>query len=146
VLDDLSAALEDSGGNVTAVSLPVVLGNRSQLHQVLLNLVGNAIKYRGERAPRIAVGAERQGDSWIISVRDNGIGIDPAYHEQIFDIFRRLHARNEYSGTGIGLAIARRIVEQHGGRIRIESESGRGSTFFVSLPVPGEVQHAAAST
>jgi PAS domain S-box-containing protein len=146
VLDDLTVALEQSGGVVEVGELPVVRGNRSQLIQLFSNLVGNAVKYRADEPPRVMVKAERSGAVWLLSVQDNGIGVDPAYHEQIFDIFRRLHARDEYGGTGVGLAIAKRIVEQHGGRIWIDSELGRGSTFFVTLPALGEDHHAAAST
>jgi light-regulated signal transduction histidine kinase (bacteriophytochrome) len=102
---------------------------------LLQNLIGNAIKFRGHGRPTIHIGAERRDDGqWLISVRDNGIGIDPAYFERVFIIFQRLHTRDEYPGTGIGLAICRRIVERHGGHIWVESEPGAGSTFYWTMP------------
>ena len=132
-IDALSLSIEESGATITHDPLPTVLANRTQLQQVFQNLIGNAIKYRGSDPPLIHIGAERDGDWWRISVRDNGIGFDAAYSDQIFVIFQRLHGKARYGGTGIGLALARRIIERHGGRIWAESEPGRGSTFTFTL-------------
>jgi PAS domain S-box-containing protein len=133
-LANLRVALEESGGEVTSDSLPTVLADELELTQLLQNLIGNALKFRGDKAVRIHVGAQPQDGEWLLSVRDNGIGIDPKYGERIFQIFQRLHGRSKYPGTGIGLAICKKIVERHGGRIWVESEAGRGSTFWFTLP------------
>jgi light-regulated signal transduction histidine kinase (bacteriophytochrome) len=102
--------------------------------ELFQNLIGNAIKFRGSEPPRIHVSAGRNGKGWIFSVRDNGIGIAPEYSKRIFIIFQRLHSREKYAGTGIGLAICQKIVERHGGRIWVESEAGKGATFYFTLP------------
>jgi PAS domain S-box-containing protein len=133
-LSNLRAAIEQSGAHVTHGPLPRVRITRVHLTQVFQNLIGNAIKYRRDEPPRIRIGAERHQSGWLFSVEDNGIGIEEKYREQIFGIFKRLHTAEEYSGTGIGLAICQRIVERAGGRIWVESELGRGSTFFFTLP------------
>ncbi len=138
VLFDLQLAIDDAGAQVLVEPLPVVEGDPGQLAQVFRNLIGNAIKFRGDRPPRVAVCAHRDGDVWIISVADNGIGIDPDHQERVFEVFQRLHGRGEYPGTGIGLAIAKRVLESHGGAIELESEPGRGSTFYLSLPAVHE--------
>ena len=115
--------------------IPGVLGARiTNSTQVFLNLVDNALEYSGDEQPQVDVRADRRGDDWVISVSDNGIGIDPEATDQVFEVFERLHTRDEYEGTGIGLALCMRIVERHGGRIWVESESGGGSTFSCTLP------------
>lgn len=134
VLATLDAPIRESGATVTRDALPTILGDRTQLAQVLQNLIDNALKYQAGRAPEIHVSAHRGGEGWVFSVRDNGIGIAEKHLENIFDIFRRLHTQQEYPGTGIGLAICRRVVHRHGGRIWVESEPGQGSTFHFTLP------------
>ncbi len=133
-LQDLKAAIDESNAQITWDPLPTVMVDDTQLGQLLLNLLSNAIKYRSERPLQIHISARREGDQWVISVADNGIGIDPKYFDRIFAVFQRLHTRAEYPGTGIGLAICKRIVERHGGRIWVESEPGKGSIFYFSLP------------
>ena len=135
VLEDLSILIAENQAKVTVGDLPTVDASPSQMGQLFLNLIGNGIKFRGDGIPRIQIEAQLLSDEWLISVRDNGIGIDPKYAERIFQIFQRLHSRSQYPGTGIGLAICRRIVEGHGGRIWVVSESGQGSTFYFTLPV-----------
>lgn len=139
-VDNLRAALEEAHGEVKAGPLPWVLADESQLTQLFQNLLSNALKFHGEAAPRVEVAAELQGpDGWRFTVRDQGLGIDPQYFDRIFIIFQRLHGREEYPGTGIGLAICKKIVERHGGRIGVESQPGKGSTFWFTLPaVPVE--------
>jgi len=131
---NLRGAIEASGAVVTGEALPEVYGDEVQLAQLLQNLVGNAIKFRGEQAPRVRVEAAESGNEWQISVRDNGIGIEAAYFERIFMVFQRLHTRDEYQGTGIGLAICKKVVDRHGGRLWLESTPGAGSTFHFTLP------------
>ncbi len=129
---NLQTAIEQSGASVETGPLPALYGDSMQLSQLFQNLIGNAIKYRGPETPRIRISAEANAGDWVISVSDNGLGIDPAYHDKIFGVFRRLHG-SEYPGTGIGLALCKRIVEKHGGRIWVESEAGKGATFRFSL-------------
>ena len=135
VLFNLQVAIDEKQATVTHDPLPVVWGDRSQISQVLQNLIGNAIKFRGEQPPQVHVGVRRAGEYWEFSVRDNGIGMDPEFREHIFKIFQRLHTREEYDGTGIGLSICKKTIERHGGRIWVESEVGRGSVFYWTLPV-----------
>jgi PAS domain S-box-containing protein len=135
---NLSAAVEDSGALVTHDPLPLVLADEMQLSQLFQNLVGNAIKYRSADVPRVHICAVRDGQrTYRFAVRDNGLGIDPQYFEKIFGVFQRLHKRDEFPGTGIGLAICKKIVERHGGTISVESQPGLGSTFSFSLPGTG---------
>ncbi|PPK43035.1 PAS domain S-box-containing protein [Trinickia symbiotica] len=134
-LGNLSAAIEASGAQIVHEDLPVVHAISTQISLLFQNLVGNAIKFRSKDRPlRIHVGADARSDAWVFHVRDNGIGIDPQYFERIFLIFQRLHTRRDYPGTGIGLALCKRIVEHHGGRIWVESDPGNGTTFLFTLP------------
>ena len=133
---NLQLAIAKNQASVTRGDLPRVTGDSFQMLQLFQNLIGNAIKYRSSLPPLVRAHAQRQGDNWVFSVQDNGIGIAQQYHGRIFQIFQRLHTQKEYSGTGIGLAICQRIVDRHGGRLWIESEPGRGSIFYFSLPVP----------
>ncbi|WP_226023885.1 PAS domain-containing sensor histidine kinase [Halomicrobium salinisoli] len=134
VRDDLQVKIAESDAEITADPLPTVEGDADQLRQVLQNLLDNAIEYSGDEPPRIDVAAERDGPLWAISVSDEGIGIDPDDADRVFQIFQRLHAQDEHEGTGIGLALCRRIVERHGGEIRVDAEPGEGSTFRFTLP------------
>ncbi len=138
VLANLRETIAASGAVVTRDPLPTVIANDQQLGQVLQNLIGNAIKFRGQAPPRVHIRAERRSGAWQFAVRDNGIGIDPEHFERIFVIFQRLHGREAYPGTGLGLAICKRIIEQHGGRIWVESEPGTGSTFSFTIPAASE--------
>lgn len=159
-LANLQTAIEESNAVITSDELPIVSGDATQLSQLLQNLISNAIKFRGSRRPEIRISAKRTDssmadaiteaaapngliessiasgarESWLFMVTDNGMGIEPQYYERIFLIFQRLHSRNRYPGTGIGLAVCRRIVERHGGRIWVESRPGEGSTFFFTIP------------
>jgi PAS domain S-box-containing protein len=133
-LASLKLAIEEAGATVISSPLPMVQADSTQLESVFANLVGNAIKFRGTKPPRVEIGAKRQDAEWIFMVRDNGIGIDPQYFERIFVLFQRLHGRGEYPGSGMGLAIAKRIVERHRGRMWVESEPGCGATFYFALP------------
>jgi signal transduction histidine kinase len=134
VIANLGAAIQESGAVVTHEGLPTLKCDPTQMTQLLQNLVGNAIKFRGAARPEIQVKAELKEGQWVFVVRDNGIGIEPQYYERIFAIFQRLHTRRAYPGTGIGLAICKKIVTLHGGRIWVESAPGRGSSFYFTLP------------
>jgi len=133
-LKNLQAAIAESDTAITCEPMPVVRADPSQMTQLLQNLVGNAIKFRGPRRPEVRISAEKRDKSWVFAVRDNGIGIEPQYFDKIFLIFQRLHTRSQYKGTGIGLAVCKKIVERHGGKIWVESTFGEGSTFFFTVP------------
>jgi two-component system, sensor histidine kinase and response regulator len=134
VLQILSAAIQESGAVVNHADLPAVWADRTRVTQIFQNLIGNAIKFRGKEAPVISVQAEKAGEQWQFSVSDNGIGIAPEHAENVFVVFQRLHARSEYPGNGIGLAICKKIVEHSGGKIWVESQAGSGSSFKFTLP------------
>jgi light-regulated signal transduction histidine kinase (bacteriophytochrome) len=131
---NLEFVITETHARVNQEPLPVVLGEQELLVSLFQNLIGNGIKYRSDSAPEIRIAAKENSHDWIVSVHDNGIGIDPRHHERIFRIFQRLHG-SEVAGTGIGLAICRRIVQQHGGKIWVDSDLGNGSTFFFTLPI-----------
>lgn len=134
VLQTLTTTIHESGAAVTYNDLPMVWADRTHMMQVLQNLIGNAIKFRGEKAPVISVQTEKQDENWLFTVRDNGIGIAPEFAENIFVVFQRLHARSEYPGNGIGLAICKKIVQRYGGKIWVESQPGCGAAFRFTLP------------
>jgi light-regulated signal transduction histidine kinase (bacteriophytochrome) len=137
-LQNLHGAIEESGGSVTQDKLPTLVADHAQLVQLFQNLVGNALKYRGTEPPRVHVSAKKNGaKEWVFSVRDNGLGIEPKYFNKIFLMFQRLHGREEFSGTGIGLSLCKKIAERHGGRIWVKSTPPGGSTFYVALPEAG---------
>lgn len=136
-LANLRGRIRESGAIITYDSLPTVMADSTQLMQLFQNLIGNAIKFRSEQTPEIHLGVQRQEDAWLFSVRDNGIGIDPQFADRIFVIFQRLHTRDEYAGTGMGLAICKKIVECYRGRIWVESEIGQGATFYFTMPIGG---------
>jgi light-regulated signal transduction histidine kinase (bacteriophytochrome) len=140
VLRDLQGTIDGSRAVVTRDDLPTVDADAVQLGEVFQNLIANALKFRGAEDPRVRVSAERDGNTWRFAVRDNGIGIEPRHAERIFVIFQRLHARADYPGTGIGLAICKRIVERHGGKIWVDSRPGAGSTFSFTLPAHPEAR------
>jgi len=133
VLHLLEEDIAASDAEITSDELPTVIADQAQLEQLFQNLVSNALKFRNERAPRLHISADEQQDEWLLGFRDNGIGLDPKASDRIFLMFQRLHTQQEYPGTGIGLAVCKRIVTRHGGRIWVESQQGEGSTFFVAL-------------
>lgn len=133
VLGDLKSVIDENGADIAHDELPTIMADRTQMVQLFLNLVGNAIKFRGLAPPRVRVSAEVRGTEWVFSVQDNGIGIPKDQQDRLFQMFQRLHTREEYPGTGIGLAICKKIVERHGGNIWVESERGEGATFSFSM-------------
>jgi PAS domain S-box-containing protein len=133
-INNLRASVEEAGASITYDALPTVEGDELQLSQLFQNLIGNALKFRSASVPRIHVFAKEAGHEWEFAVQDNGLGIEPAYFERIFMVFQRLHNKGEYPGTGIGLAICKKVVERHGGRIWVESQLGEGSSFRFTLP------------
>jgi light-regulated signal transduction histidine kinase (bacteriophytochrome) len=138
VLAILQHPIAESGAVITSDPLPAVTADETQMTQLLQNLIANAIKFRSDRRPEIHLSARREDDGWTFAVRDNGIGIEKQYWDQIFVIFQRLHTRQKYPGTGIGLAICRKIVERHGGRIWLDSTPGQGTTFCFSIQRQGD--------
>ena len=136
-LANLQSALAETGARISCDKLPMLRIQEIHLLQLFQNLIGNAIKYRSKDAPVIQISAKREQEGWLISVRDNGIGIDSRYKEQIFGLFKRLHCAEDYSGTGVGLAICKKIVERYHGRIWVDSVPGQGSTFSFTLPASG---------
>ena len=132
---NLEVAIAESDAEISFGSLPSLSADTSQMAQLLQNLIGNAIKFRGDSPPRIRVEATRESDDWRFSVQDNGIGIDPRYSDRIFQVFQRLHGIGQYPGTGIGLAVCKKIVERHQGNIWVESQPDAGATFFFTIPV-----------
>jgi len=137
-MDNLRSAIRETHALITADPLPKLNADSSQMAMLFQNLLGNAIKFRGANPPRIHVSARREPSQWVLSVRDTGLGIAPKYFDRIFDIFQRLHTRQEYPGTGIGLAICKRIMERHGGRIWVESVPGERTTFYCAFPAEEE--------
>jgi chemotaxis family two-component system sensor kinase Cph1 len=134
VLTTLRETIEENKADVTVDPLPTVAADESQMMQVMQNLIGNALKFHGPDRPIIRISSSPEEREWTISVKDNGIGLDMADAEKIFLMFQRLNNRDEYPGTGIGLAVAKKIVERHGGRIWVESKLGKGATFFFTIP------------
>ena len=134
VLDNLELTIEEAGARVTHEPLPTVVGDAGQLTRLLQNLVSNAVKFHGERPPQVHVAARPESGAWVFSVRDNGVGIDPQYHDRLFKMFERLPSATVRPGTGIGLAICKKIIERHGGRIWVESQPGAGATFYFTIP------------
>lgn len=133
-ISDLEEFLTENDTEITFDDLPIIQVNPVQFEQLIRNLIHNAVKFRGADKPCVHISALKKDGFWVFSVKDNGIGIDPEQSERIFRIFQRIHTREEYSGTGIGLAVAKKIVERHGGRIWVESEPGKGSTFYFTIP------------
>ncbi|MBD2181147.1 GAF domain-containing protein [Planktothrix sp. FACHB-1355] len=136
-LSNLRKRITESKATITHDALPTVMADGTQLMQLFQNLIGNAIKFRSDKPPEIHIGTQRLEDGWLFSVRDNGIGIDPQFSDRIFTIFQRLHTRDEYPGTGMGLAICKKIIECHRGRIWVESQLGQGATFYFTIPLGG---------
>ena len=133
-LENLKIAIGEKEASIMVDPLPTVVGEPTLLNQLFQNLIDNAVKFCTEATPRIHISAAREGGEWIFSIADNGIGIDPQYLEHVFVIFKRLHGRDHYPGTGIGLAICKKIIDRHDGRIWVESRPGRGTTFKFSIP------------
>ena len=133
-VEQLRATIDEEGASVSRAELPVVPGDAVQLTQAFANLIANAVKYRGDEAPRVRADARRVNGGWEIAVQDNGIGIDPRDHDLIFEMFRRLHTEDDVEGTGVGLALVKRIVERSGGDVDVESEPGRGARFVLRMP------------
>ena len=147
VVSDLEVSIKENEASISYGTLPVVMADYMQLAQVFQNLISNAIKFRSDKVPEIEISAEKKADGWLFSIKDNGIGIDPKFSERIFEVFKRLHKKEEYPGTGIGLSICKKIVERHGGNIWVESEPGKGSIFYFTLQVnPSKLQKLTFNT
>lgn len=144
-LKNLEAAIKDSGAVVNYGGLPTVAANPGQLQHVFQNLIANAIKFHGAEPPVIDISVDRDGEGWLFSVSDNGIGIAPEHAQDVFVVFQRLHTREEYPGNGIGLAICKRIIERHGGHIWVESQEGAGATFKFTIPAAAAEPAASAA-
>jgi light-regulated signal transduction histidine kinase (bacteriophytochrome) len=142
VVRNLAMAIEEKRTVITQEVLPSIRADGPRLEQLFQNLIGNAIKFHGGDSPRVHVAVEKKGNEWVFSVTDNGIGIAPGDSQRIFDIFQRLHRKEEYPGTGMGLAICKKIVERHGGRIWVESQCGKGSSFCFTIPEDGGITGA----
>jgi light-regulated signal transduction histidine kinase (bacteriophytochrome) len=141
VLSGIKTVIKENDATISHDHLPEVMADSTQIGQVFQNLIINGIKFHGEETPKIHISAEKKENYWVFSVQDNGLGIDPQYSERIFEIFKRLNKREDYPGTGIGLPICKKIIERHGGRIWVESELGKGSTFYFTLSInPTAVQ------
>ena len=145
-IEMLHPAIAEADARIELGALPTVIGDNVQLAQLFQNLIANAIKYRSAAQPVIRVSAAKTGNEQVVSIQDNGIGIDPANHNRIFEMFARLHEQSKISGTGIGLATCRRIVQRHGGRIWLESTAGKGSTFKFALPATQRGWHRRAAS
>jgi chemotaxis family two-component system sensor kinase Cph1 len=135
-VENLKEAIQESNAQIAHARLPIVLGNESELLQIFQNLLGNAIKFHGPEPPVVNVSAERRDSEWVLAVEDNGIGIEPRYAGQIFELFTRLNTVADYPGSGIGLATCKKAVEHHGGRIFLKPQSSNGATFYFTLPCP----------
>jgi light-regulated signal transduction histidine kinase (bacteriophytochrome) len=135
VISNLSISIKETNAVITHETLPKVFADPSQMRQVFQNLIANALKFQVQNTPEIHISAQKDEKEWTFSIKDNGIGINPQYHEQIFEVFKRLHTRLEYPGTGIGLAICQKIIQRHGGHIWVESEPGKGSNFYFTIPL-----------
>jgi PAS domain S-box-containing protein len=133
-MSNMKTAIDESNAVVTYNKMPTIMSDPQQMISLFQNLIDNAINFRSNKAPRVRISAERKGDEWVFAIRDNGIGIDPKDFEKIFVMFQRLHGSTDYPGTGIGLLICKKIVERHGGRIWLESETAKGSTFYFTIP------------
>ena len=142
-IENLKQVIQETQAKITVGKLPVVWADATQLEALFQNLISNAVKFRGDRPSHVSITAQKSGDDWQFAVQDNGIGIKPEFHERVFEIFKRLQSSDRYPGTGIGLAICKRIVEKFGGRIWVESQFGEGSTFYFTLPHPPDLTESA---